>query len=162
MPLSRRATPHPNAPREPLFLDDPSDDYRHRKYLLYTLWFIPTDILLSAFPMLMSPSQPPSYINRDLRDEGGIPPTPRASAPRASPPTPTSSFFRPASIRHLLVDSPQASQAPALPGPDQVIPIQGPRLPSIDSLPLSSGSLRLPPIGTSLLRLLAYLAFISY
>ncbi|KAJ7189511.1 hypothetical protein GGX14DRAFT_580610, partial [Mycena pura] len=122
MPLSRRATPHPSVPREPLFLADPDDDSHY------------------PYPMLMSPSQAPAHITRDLGDEDDAPVTLQALVL----PGPSTPSLRPASLQHLLVGSPQIPQASALPGPAQAP--RGPRLPSIDSLPLSSGSLVLPPL----------------
>ncbi|KAJ7189778.1 hypothetical protein GGX14DRAFT_580391 [Mycena pura] len=123
MPLSRRATPHPSVPHEPLFLADPDDDSHY------------------PYPMLMSPSQAPAHITRDLGDEDDAPVTLQALVL----PGPLMPSLRPASLQHLLVGSPQTPQAPALPGPAQSSSGQGLRLPSIDSLPLSSGSLVLPP-----------------
>ncbi|KAJ7202163.1 hypothetical protein GGX14DRAFT_571049 [Mycena pura] len=122
MPLSRRATPHPDAPHEPLFLADPDDDSNY------------------SYPMLMSPSQAPAHITRDIGDDDDAPRTLQASVL----PGPSTPSLRPASLQHLLVGSPQTPQAPSLPGPAQAP--QGLRLPSIDSLPLSSGSLVLPPL----------------
>ncbi|KAJ7190471.1 hypothetical protein GGX14DRAFT_579845 [Mycena pura] len=122
MPLSRRATPHPDAPHEPLFLADPDDDSNY------------------PYPMLMSPSQAPAHITRDIGDDDDAPRTLQASAL----PGPSTPSLRPASLQHLLVGSPQTPQAPSLPGPAQAP--QGLRLPSIGSLPLSSGSLVLPPL----------------
>lgn len=95
--------------------------------------------------MLMSPSQAPAHITRDLGDEDDAPVTLQALVL----PGPSTPSLRPASLQHLLVGSPQIPQASALPGPAQAP--RGPRLPSIDSLPLSSGSLVLPPLSTLLL-----------
>ncbi|KAJ7186247.1 hypothetical protein GGX14DRAFT_581186 [Mycena pura] len=81
MPLSRRATPHPDAPHEPLFLADPDDDSNY------------------PYPMLMSPSQAPAHITRDIGDDDDAPRTSQASAL----PGPSTPSLRPASLQHLLV-----------------------------------------------------------
>ncbi|KAJ7209193.1 hypothetical protein GGX14DRAFT_566369 [Mycena pura] len=123
MPLSRRATPHPSTPREPLFLADPDDDSRYH-----------------------NPSQTPVHITRDIGDDDNAPlasQAPVLPGPSLILSTPS---LRPASLQHLLVGSPQTSQAPVLPGPIRGTPVPGLWLPSIDSLPLSSGSLVLPPL----------------
>ncbi|KAJ7211664.1 hypothetical protein GGX14DRAFT_564880 [Mycena pura] len=113
MPLSRRATPHPDAPHEPLFLADPDDDSNY------------------PYPMLMSPSQAPAHITRDI---GIRPAWPLDSVPSSG----LSSTF----ARWQPSDP---SRPSALPGPAQGSSRSRGSVLS-DSLPLSSGSLVLPPL----------------
>jgi len=96
----------------------------------------------------MSPSQTPAHVTRDIGDDEDIPQTSQAPAlPGPSQLTPTRSRL-PAALRHLVVDSPRPSPSSVLPGPPPATPVSGLQLPPISSLPLSSGSLVLPPLST--------------